>query len=189
MKKVEDKRQAILDATLMLISKNGFHGTSMSKVAQEARVSVGNIYNYFDSKDELINELYKTVKRKSARAILANFDRDQPVENQIRQLLENVIRYSVWHPQEVAFVEQYIRSPYYCPGIETEISEYFQSIGACFEQARNEMLIKDFPPAVINILTIDVATALAHRQAAGQFTLTDKLIKQVIDTSWEAIRN
>lgn len=43
MKPVEDKRQAILEATLRLISENGFHGTAMSKVAKEAGVSAGII--------------------------------------------------------------------------------------------------------------------------------------------------
>jgi len=81
MEHVEDKRQAILDATLRLISKNGFHGTAMSKIAQEAGVSTGSIYHYFDSKDELIDELYKAIKRRSARAVLEDFDRNQPVKN------------------------------------------------------------------------------------------------------------
>jgi AcrR family transcriptional regulator len=188
MEQVKGKRRAILDATLRLIARNGFHGTSMSKVAQEAKVSVGNIYNYFDSKDELIDELYKTVKRKSAQAVLANFDRDQPVEKQVRQILGSIIRYAVWYPQEVSFVEQYIRSPYYHHSIDDEISEYYRPIAECFERARQEMLIKDFPQDVIDILTLDVATALAQKQTAGQLTLTDKLIAQVIDTSWEAIR-
>ncbi len=58
MERVDDKRAAILAATLRLISKNGFHGTAMSKVAKEAGVSAGIIYHYFDSKDELMDELY-----------------------------------------------------------------------------------------------------------------------------------
>jgi AcrR family transcriptional regulator len=47
MDHVEDKRRAILAATLRLISKNGFHGTAMSRVAQEAGVSTGIISHYF----------------------------------------------------------------------------------------------------------------------------------------------
>ena len=50
------------------------------------------------------------------------------------------------------------------------------------------MLIKDLPQGVIHILTFDVVTALAQRHAAGQLALTDRLIQQVIDVSWEAIR-
>jgi AcrR family transcriptional regulator len=188
MDHVEDKRQAILDATLRLISENGFHGTAMSKVAQEAGVSTGIIYHYFDSKDELIDELYKAIKRKSAQAILENFDQTQPVKTQIRQILENIIRYSIQRPQESAFVEQYTRSPYYHAGIEATLSEYYRPVIACFERARKEMIIKDFPQAVITTLTLDVATSLAQKQAAGLLTLTNELIEQVIDASWEAIR-
>jgi AcrR family transcriptional regulator len=84
MNYVQDKRQAILDATLRLISKNGFHGTAMSKVAQEAGVSTGIIYHYFDSKDELIDELYKAIKRKSAQAMFSDNYNYQPLSPVIR---------------------------------------------------------------------------------------------------------
>ena len=57
MDRVKDKRRAILDATLRLVSKNGFHGTAMSKLAREAGVSAGIIYHYFEGKDHLIDEL------------------------------------------------------------------------------------------------------------------------------------
>lgn len=188
MDQVEDKRQAILDATLRLISKNGFHGTAMSKVAQEAGVSTGIIYHYFSGKDELINELYKEIKRKSVPKLLENFDRNQPIKTQIRQILANIIRYSIRHAQESAFVEQYVRSPYYHPHIDTVLSECYQPLNACFERAKQEMIIKDFPPVVISSLTLDVATSLAQKQANGLITLTNELIEQIIDASWEAIR-
>jgi AcrR family transcriptional regulator len=184
----EDKHQAILDASLKLISKNGFHGTSMAKVAREANVSVGNIYNYFDSKDELIDKVYKTVKQKSARAVLADIDRDQPADDQIRQLLQKVIHYSLRHPEEAAFIEMYVCSPYYHSSIEDEIINYFRPIRECFVQARKEMLIKDFPQSIIEILTLDLATALVQKQATGQLVLTDELIEKFIDASWDAIR-
>ena len=188
MEQVTDKRQAILDATLRLISQNGFHGASMSQVAEEAKVSTGIIYHYFESKDELIDELYKFINRKSAWAILKDLDQEQPVKIQIQQLLRNIIRYFVWHPQESIFTEQYIRSPYHQADIEAEVDRYYQPAIACFERARQEMIIKDLPQCVINILTVNVATSLAQKQARGQIRLTDRLIEQVIETSWEAIR-
>lgn len=188
MEQVTDKRQAILDATLGLISNNGFHGTAMLQVAKEAKVSTGIIYHYFESKDELIDELYKSLNRKSARAILQDFDQEQPVKTQIQQLLRNIIHYHVWHPQESIFAEQYFHSPYHHAGIEAEVSEYFQPAMACYERARKEGVIKDLPQCVLNILTVNVATSLAQKQARGQIELTDTLIEEVIETSWEAIR-
>ena len=188
MQQAEDNRQKILDAALVLISKNGFHGTPMSLVAKEAHVSVGNIYNYFESKDDLIDDLYKAVKIESGQEVLRNFDQNQSLENQIRQLVTNVFRYAVWHPQEMAFIKQYAHSPYYRLEIDAEIGKGSLPILELFEQAREEKLIKDFPFSVIGVLTIDVATGLAQQQASGQLKVNDSLVTQVIDAVWDAIR-
>lgn len=188
MPQIEDKRTAILEATLRLISKNGFHGTAMSKVAQEAGVSAGIIYHYFESKDALINELYRDIKRKFGQALLERFEPNQPLKIQIRQILGVIIRYYIQRPQESAFLEQYTRSPYYNLEIEAEVSQYYLPLIESLKRARQETIIKDFPEAVISTLTLDVATSLAQKHAAGFLDLTDELVEQIIDASWEAIR-
>ncbi|MDH3321355.1 MAG: TetR/AcrR family transcriptional regulator [Flavobacteriaceae bacterium] len=44
----------ILNAALDLFASDGFEGTSMQSIAKEAGVSKGNLYNYFESKQELL---------------------------------------------------------------------------------------------------------------------------------------
>jgi len=188
MDHITNKRTAILEATLRLISKHGFHGTAMSKVAKEAGVSAGIIYHYFDSKDDLMDELYRHIKRNFGRAIVEKFDPNQPLKVQIRQMLGLMIGYYIQRPLESAFVEQYTRSPYFSPDIEEEVAQYYTPLLQSFQRAQQEMIIKDFPAPVIATLTLDVATSLAQKHAAGLFTLTDELIEQVIDACWEAIR-
>ena len=185
---VADKRSAILDATLRLISKNGFHGTAMSKVAKEAGVSAGIIYHYFDSKDELMDELYKEIKRDFGIWLTNSFDSSQPLRTQIHQLLAVMIRYYIRRPLESAFLEQYSRSPYYRPEIELETAQYYLPLIEVFQQAHQEMIIKQLPEPVVLAFTLDVATSLAQRHAAGFLELTDELIEEVIEASWEAIR-
>ena len=188
MEKRGDKRTAILGATLSLIAKNGFHGTAMSQVVKESGVSAGTIYHYFESKDELIDELYKTIKRDFAETILKDFDQNQPLRAQVRQIFESTFRYYIQRPQESAFIEQYSRSPYYRPEIEMEMAQYYMPAVECIIRGKQEMILKDFPDAVIISLTLDVATSLAQKQAAGFIELTDELIDRVIDALWEAIR-
>ncbi len=188
MTQVEDKRTAILGATLRLISKNGFHGTAMSKVAKEAGVSAGIIYHYFDSKDDLMDELYIHIKRRFGLMIGESFDQSQPLKTQIRQILGLMIKYYIQRPLESAFLEQYTRSPYYSHDIELETSQYYQPLIECFQRAQQEMIVKDFPAPVVATLTLDVATSLAQKHASGIINLTDELIEQIIDASWEAIR-
>ena len=62
------KRTAILEATLELISEQGFHGTAMSMIADKAGVGAGTIYRYFDSKEDLITQLYLEIKREKGKA-------------------------------------------------------------------------------------------------------------------------
>ncbi len=49
----ERKKESILMTSLRLFSKNGFHDTTIPLIAKEMKMSVGNIYNYFPSKNNL----------------------------------------------------------------------------------------------------------------------------------------
>ena len=47
----------ILDAAFKLMAKNGYETTSISQIAKEAGVSKGLMYNYFESKEDLLKAL------------------------------------------------------------------------------------------------------------------------------------
>lgn len=72
--------------------------------------------------------------------------------------------------------------------MDAETSQYYAPLLVVFQAAQKEMIIKDLPAQVISAFTLDVATSLAQRHAIGSLELTDGLIEQVIDASWEAVR-
>ena len=121
--------------------------------------------------------------------LMQKFDLGQPIVTQIRQFIHDAVRYTLWHPNESAFIEQFDRSPYQQGTPDAKVSQYYQSVMALFEQAKQEQIIKDLPISVIYLFTIGIATSLGHQQANGQFTLNEQLISQVVETSWQAIRN
>jgi TetR/AcrR family transcriptional regulator, fatty acid metabolism regulator protein len=53
-----DKRRAILEAAVRVFARQGFHSARVSDVAAEAGVAYGLVYHYFDSKDQMLNELF-----------------------------------------------------------------------------------------------------------------------------------
>ncbi len=55
--KAEVRRQQILDAAAQCFCKSGFHGASMADIAKSFGMSAGHIYNYFDSKESIIQAL------------------------------------------------------------------------------------------------------------------------------------
>jgi len=72
-----DKRRLILDAAIRVLARQGYHGTRVSDIADEAGVAYGLVYHYFKSKDEVLNELF--VERWSLLlAAIEEADREQP---------------------------------------------------------------------------------------------------------------
>lgn len=65
------KERQILDGAAMVFARDGYEGASMSRIASEAGVSKGTLYNYFPSKADLFRAY---VKRECARSIAKVFD-------------------------------------------------------------------------------------------------------------------
>jgi AcrR family transcriptional regulator len=55
------RRQQIVDAARVCFARDGFHQTSMQDVIREANLSVGAVYRYFPSKNDLIAALTEQV--------------------------------------------------------------------------------------------------------------------------------
>jgi len=53
------KTEQILDAALVLFSTQGFYATTIPDIAKSMGMSVGNLYNYFPSKEVLAKEIIK----------------------------------------------------------------------------------------------------------------------------------
>jgi len=53
----KESRQRILDAALKVFAKQGYHSATVDAIAKTAGISKGLMYNYFKSKDEVLNEL------------------------------------------------------------------------------------------------------------------------------------
>lgn len=52
-----DRKFAIQDAAMHVFSEEGYHNASISKVAERAKISKGLLYNYYESKHELLATL------------------------------------------------------------------------------------------------------------------------------------
>jgi TetR/AcrR family transcriptional regulator, repressor of fatR-cypB operon len=64
------KREAILRAALEVFSEYGVHGVAVPEIAARAGVGTGTIYRFFESKEALVNELYRECKRSFGRRLV-----------------------------------------------------------------------------------------------------------------------
>jgi AcrR family transcriptional regulator len=64
---VERNQEKIEAAALRLFIQRGFYGTSVRDIADEAGVSLGNIYNYYPTKEALFASLVRRYEKRVAR--------------------------------------------------------------------------------------------------------------------------
>ena len=146
-----DKRADILDATLKLISENGFHGTPMAQVAAEAGVGAGTIYRYFENKDALITELFLELKREISQAMLTDFSPEANTKQNFRQIWLNTFQYCVQNPQKMLFLEQFHNSPFQTAETEAATLEYLAPALAIFQSAIEAGEVKPIPFEMLSI--------------------------------------
>ncbi|KCZ54496.1 TetR/AcrR family transcriptional regulator [Hyphomonas chukchiensis] len=56
-RRAEVRRAQILDAAAICFVEQGFHGAGMARIAEQAGMSAGHIYHYFENKDAIIEAL------------------------------------------------------------------------------------------------------------------------------------
>ncbi|MGD9049571.1 MAG: TetR/AcrR family transcriptional regulator [Anaerolineae bacterium] len=181
------KRDAVLEATLELISEHGFHGTAMSMIADRAGVGAGTIYRYFDSKEDLVTQLYLEVKREMGKAILADYSEELSLRERFRTLWLNMLHYYMEHACELAFLEQFDNSPYMVPEVREAFSEYYEPLMRYFQYAFREGVFKKMPLAMLSTFTLEVAVSLAKHHAAGELTLDDETKELAMNATWDAL--
>ncbi len=149
-----DKRTAILETTLALISERGLYNTPMSLIAKTSGVSAGIIYHYFANKNELINELYKEIKLKYLHATLVDYSEDLPVKERFYSTWDNFMRYSLSNPTKVLFLDQFENSP-----LVKHVEEDFTEVVAPFFQLFGQGLEEGIFISLHTVLTLsDVIT-------------------------------
>jgi AcrR family transcriptional regulator len=79
-------RDEILAVALRLFSERGYHNVSMQEVADAAEFSVGTLYNLFESKDALVDELMASNTQKIMADILAVLDEPGDERERLRTL-------------------------------------------------------------------------------------------------------
>jgi AcrR family transcriptional regulator len=84
-------REKILAAGLQLFSHKGLAATSIQEIASRAGISVGLMYHYYKSKEELFSALVETAISLAAESTQARFESDQSPAEKIKGFSNEVI--------------------------------------------------------------------------------------------------
>ncbi|MBA3499733.1 MAG: TetR family transcriptional regulator [Myxococcota bacterium] len=109
---VADKREAILGAALGLFVERGFWGTAVPEIADRAGVGAGTIYRYFESKEALVNAIYRQEKMRFSSSVLEQFPANVNTREQFRTIWMRMAAFATANPSAFIFLELHHHASY-----------------------------------------------------------------------------
>jgi AcrR family transcriptional regulator len=95
----EDKRNAIMEAATHVIVAQGLSAPTAT-IAQEAGISNGSLFTYFETKTDLFNQLYLELKTGMATAALEGLPGKAGLRAQMFHLWSNWMYWAVSNPEK-----------------------------------------------------------------------------------------
>ena len=144
------KSEKILDAALMLFSTQGFYATTIPDIAKAMGMSVGNIYNYFSSKELLAKEIIKYSSDILGAEIRKVNEEEGSSKEKIHKIVALYFEMATLKPQHINyFLRVYLANKEVfkegCEGM-TCVSSFVTELMIFFEEgvAKGELRNQDF---------------------------------------------
>lgn len=141
---IKDKRKAIMEAALKLFTERGFHGTSTAQISKEAGVATGTLFNYFPTKEDLINSLYFEVKGELSRSMGKEIEVQGIFKDKLKKIWSNLVRWGIENQDEFLFVGQFCSSPYITKFTRDEVMKEYVFLHKLVDEGIREGEIRDF---------------------------------------------
>ncbi|WP_436860284.1 TetR/AcrR family transcriptional regulator [Acinetobacter haemolyticus] len=143
--RMEQNRKSILSSARKLISEGGFKDAQIQTIAEQAGVSSGLVYRYFDNKSQVLIEVLSEAINTELLVIDAITDSDLPAELKL-------------HKAVATFVKRALNSP------QLAYSLMFEPVDSLVEHERFR---------VKQLIKQSVIKILADGKASGEFDLED----------------
>lgn len=170
-------REKIQDAALALFAKRGFHGASISDIAQAAGVSKGLTYNYFASKEELL----LSIVEKSSQEMFALAETLASGDDYVATLRDFLDAYAAAlreHQDQLIFQLSLLFQPDLRDIVKAPLeTRGMRLLGACEAMFRNAGIPNPTPTARRFISELD-GIALHHLTVFQDFPL-DEMLEQL----------
>jgi AcrR family transcriptional regulator len=183
-----DKRDRILDAALSAFAERGFHGTPVPLIAERAKVGAGTIYRYFESKEALVNALYRRSKLAFLDQVSVGFPADKSPRQQWGHIFRCTLDFATKSPEAFDFLEMHHHAPYLddeSRALEARVWGMAQQIlGA----SRLLQLTRNEEPTLLISLVWGGVIRLVRCAREGLVELSPSVVERFENLCWESIR-
>lgn len=140
-RKDDEKEKNIKEAVIKLILQEGFHGTSISKIAKAAGVSPATVYIYYENKEVMLQDIYIEYSEEIYEYLLDKLKDASSGKEFIEILVKEYYTYIKENGEVFHFVDQFSS----CPALVSQCSEHkgISNLIKLLEEMKENKILKD----------------------------------------------
>ncbi len=186
---VSDKKQQLLEASIDLFASEGFWNTPTAKIAKHAGVATGTLFNFFPSKDALIEAVYLHLTQEWGAYVFAGYPKNGDVKSCLEHLWFRHIDWAVRFPAHYALKQQLklsdLLSAETLNSHSEDLSMIYELVQGGFDAGLFVKITVEFFNSLF-LAEVDAAVQYALAQDLKDMDLT-KLIAQSFDIFWTGV--
>lgn len=147
-----NKKEQIIIAAMKLLIEKGVQSAPMSAIAKAAGTGMGTIYNYFSTKEELINAIYLYIKSVEVQFVIQESNKSS-LKITFLNYYKAFINFNIQNPEFFFFMDQMQNSPVITEKTREEGRIEFSPITELILKGQKEGIIKEISmDAIIQFL-------------------------------------
>lgn len=174
-----------MEAATRVIVREGLSAPTAT-IAQEAGVSNGSLFTYFETKADLFNQLYLELKAGMAAAALAGFPAGGDLRKQVLHVWSNWMNWATSNPEKRRALAQLGVSGEITPATRAAAQKTMASLANLMEQMRTNGSLRNasigFAATIMNSLAETTMDFMIHDPANAK-----RHCKAGFEVFWRAI--
>lgn len=166
----EKRLNQILDCALEIIALKGIGAVSISDIAAAAKVSVGNVYHYFKSKDEIFDEILRRGQTEYGEFVDEVQRMDSPAMDKLRLILSSWLALPN-HWAHTILIHSARVSETSLPATRSQVTDRFTRnlipVSRIIEQGQREGAIIDGDPFELAFYFVSLIQGLTLQRMPG----------------------
>jgi len=99
----EQKKEEIVKTACKLFAERGYYNTTIPDIAEAMNMSVGNLYNYFESKEELAKYIMQYSSKLLGNEIRKINDENIPTKEKLHKIVKKFIEIAEENPELIDY--------------------------------------------------------------------------------------
>jgi len=156
----EDKQRLILRAATEVFCEQGFEAASMQAIAERAGVGKGTLYLYYQSKGDLIEQVFNHCNESDVTACQKGLDEIPDAIGKLCRRLRNAVAWAIENPEMSRIERLILASPRYQHGRYCEQKRQREHVDRILKEGIERGELRDMPRELMGEIFFGIGRAV-----------------------------